>query len=109
MSNPGNHALVFGATGLLGWAVVEQLLSDYPNAGSFSRVTAVSNRPVKASDTMWPSGWPGSPELQLVSGVNLQDDHVEEQLREKVVAMDRVTHVFYFGASLRTRGIGTDH
>lgn len=97
MSNQENHALVFGATGLLGWAVVDQLLSGYPNAGSFSRVTAVSNRPVKASDTMWSSGSSGSPELQLVSGVNLQEDHVEEQLREKVVAMDTVTHVFYFG------------
>lgn len=98
MSDTENHALVFGATGLLGWAVVDQLLSGYPNTGSFSRVTAVSNRAVKASDTMWSSGSSGSPELQLVSGVNLQEDHVEEQLREKVLAMDTVTHVFYFGA-----------
>ena len=97
MSKSDNQALAFGATGLLGWAVVDQLLSGYPHAGSFTRVTAVSNRPVNAADTMWPSGSPENPELELVSGINLQRDDVTEQLRNKVSAIDKVTHVFYFG------------
>ncbi|KAF5660141.1 hypothetical protein FHETE_9114 [Fusarium heterosporum] len=49
-----NHALVFGATGLIGWAVVNQLLSAYPAPQTFASVTAVSNRPVDATRTLWP-------------------------------------------------------
>ncbi|KAG7124844.1 hypothetical protein HYQ44_020175 [Verticillium longisporum] len=40
-----NHALVFGAAGLLGWAAVDQLLFEYPAPQTFSQVTAVANRP----------------------------------------------------------------
>ncbi|KAK7421634.1 hypothetical protein QQX98_002101 [Neonectria punicea] len=84
-----HHALVFGATGLLGWAVVDQLLAHSP---PFASVTAVSNRPVAASDARWPP----SSSLRLVSGVDLRDDALADQLRREVDDIARVTHVFYF-------------
>lgn len=99
--NRENHALVFGATGLIGWAVVDQLLSGYPDAGSFSKVTAVSNRPFNASDTLWPSDTPERPKLQVVSGVDLQSEDLTSQIRLKVSGVDSVTHVFYFGGLLK--------
>ncbi|KIL86113.1 hypothetical protein FAVG1_10509 [Fusarium avenaceum] len=87
-----NHALVFGATGLIGWAVVNQLLSSYPAPQTFASVTAVSNRPVDASRTFWPGG----SEVQTVSGVNLQSEDVTGQLSKKIDGVERTTHVFYF-------------
>lgn len=97
MENQENHALVFGATGLIGWAVVDQLLSGYPDAGLFSKVTAVSNRPFDASDTLWPNETLERPKLQVVSGVDLQSHDLTSQMRQKVSGVDSVTHIIYFG------------
>ena len=97
MSNPQNHAIVFGATGLIGWAAVNQLLSNYPEAGAFASVTAVSNRPIDANRTFWPKQSDPKPSLQLVSGIDLKSGDLEAQLKEKVAGIDKVTHVFYFG------------
>ncbi|KAF4467194.1 sirq [Fusarium albosuccineum] len=96
MSDSQNHALVFGATGLIGWAVVDQLLSSYPTPTAFASVIGVSNRLVDASRTFWPEESDTRPDLQLVSGVNLQSDDVTGQLKEKVPGIERTTHVFYF-------------
>ncbi|KAL5333215.1 hypothetical protein BJX70DRAFT_381772 [Aspergillus crustosus] len=93
-----SHAIVFGAAGLLGWATLNQLLSSYPSSNSFSRVTAVLNRPVSESDLCLPSG-PDRPLLQIASGVDLlrgTGDDLAEQLREKVPDARGITHVFYF-------------
>ncbi|KPM39743.1 hypothetical protein AK830_g6809 [Neonectria ditissima] len=91
MTDASHHALVFGATGLVGWAVVDQLLAS--SAAPFASVTAVSNRPVTAADARWPSSAAG---LRLVSGVDLRDDALADQLRREVDDIVRVTHVFYF-------------
>ncbi|KAI5455960.1 hypothetical protein BGZ63DRAFT_397180 [Mariannaea sp. PMI_226] len=99
MSDHERHALVFGATGLIGWAVVDQLLSRYPAASPFSSVTAISNRPVSDSNSFWtkPDGDHESPTLRLVSGINLGNDDLTAQLRDRVGGdLGRVTHVFYF-------------
>ncbi|WAO87245.1 Hypothetical protein NCS54_00454900 [Fusarium falciforme] len=96
MSNSQNHALVFGATGLVGWAVADQLLSGYPTSTTFASVTGVSNRPVDASRTFWPEESDKRPELQLVSGVDLKSDVVLDQLREKIPYIEKTTYVFYF-------------
>lgn len=100
MAGKSNHALVFGASGNVGWGVVDQLLSNYPAPGIFSQVTALVNRPLKLEDSCWPIGQATSPELQLVSGVNLVEGTVEsiaDLLRSKVKDIENVTHVFYFG------------
>ncbi|KND91800.1 hypothetical protein TOPH_03463 [Tolypocladium ophioglossoides CBS 100239] len=94
-----NHAIVFGAAGLLGWSVVNQLLSNYPSADSFSQVTAVINRPVSEPDLHLPKPSPERPGFQVVSGVNLLQgtgDDLAGQLKDKVPSAEKITHVFYF-------------
>jgi len=84
---PGAHELVFGASGLAGWGVVDQLLENYPAEGTFSKVTALVNRPFSVAESYWPSPSPSRPKLELVSNVNLAEGTVEEftaLLKEKV-------------------------
>ncbi|CAO1602992.1 MAG: hypothetical protein LQ349_005949 [Xanthoria aureola] len=108
MKEKGKHALVFGASGLIGWAIIDQLLSNYPSPGTFAKVTALVNRPLDIQDSFWPleanrplnvQGSPEQPELQLVSGINLANGTVQsvtELLQTKVKGIEHVTHVFYF-------------
>ncbi len=100
MDEKGKHALVFGASGLIGWGVVDQLLSNYPTQGTFAKVTALVNRPLDVRDSFWPLESPRRPDLQLVSGINLADVTVQsatELLQTKVKGIEDVTHAFYFG------------
>ena len=94
-----NHAIVYGASGIIGWAVVDQLLSSYAHADAnpFSKVTAVTNRPLNPSETYWPEGGSHRPDLQLVSGVDLRGG--VEALKKTVADIKTVTHVFYLGIS----------
>ncbi|TFK47055.1 hypothetical protein OE88DRAFT_1739080 [Heliocybe sulcata] len=99
MSDNNHHALVLGASGLAGWAVVDELLSNYPSEGTFAKVTALVNRPLKAEDTYWPLPSADRPKLQLVDGVDLTRETPEEfakVLLGKGVDMGSVTHVYYF-------------
>ncbi|TDZ53974.1 Short chain dehydrogenase sirQ [Colletotrichum trifolii] len=94
-----NHAIVFGAAGLLGWATVEQLLSQHPHEGSFDKVTAVTNRPLTEPEFHWPISSDSCPELEIVSGVDLvkiSAEDLAQQLRSKATNIENVTHVFYF-------------
>jgi nucleoside-diphosphate-sugar epimerase len=100
-----NHALVFGASGLAGWAVVDQLLRNYPAKGAFGKVTALVNRPLKLERSFWSLDIPERPELQLVDGINLVSGSPEEfleALQKKVKGMEDVTHVYYFGEGSRS-------
>lgn len=101
-SPTGAHALVFGASGLAGWGVVDQLLSNYPAQGTFSQVTALVNRPFNVADSYWPSPSPSRPKLQLVPHVDLLKgpvDHFTAFLKREVGDIENVTHAFYFGVS----------
>ena len=96
------HALVFGATGITGWAVVNQLLSDYPQSATFSRVTAICNRPISMKETLWPD----NAKLNLVSGIDLlkgSQEELEKVLRDRVTAINTVSHV-YFHCTYRDSG-----
>lgn len=101
MEKESNHAIVYGASGLIGWALVDQLLNAYPEAGSFSKVTAVTNRPLNASESHWPE--PGDlhrPDLQLVSNVDLRRGYgglLANSLKQVVDDVESVTHVYYLG------------
>lgn len=100
MSTEPSHALIFGASGVAGWGLVNELLKNYPKEGTFSKVIAVVNRALKFEDTYWPPPSATRPELKLVSGINLLNGTVEEfaeKLEEKVVDMKTITHAFYFG------------
>jgi nucleoside-diphosphate-sugar epimerase len=96
------HALVIGASGIIGWSVVNQLLQPYPSPSPFHKVTALVNRPLKLVDSFWPSSAPDRPKLVLASGVNLlcEDAEFEKLLKEKVDDVTSISHVFYFGKLL---------
>ncbi|CEL09747.1 hypothetical protein ASPCAL12877 [Aspergillus calidoustus] len=89
------HALVFGASGITGWAAVNALLSDYPTPDTFQRVTALTNRPLSAEDALWPA----SKKLNIVSGLDLlagDQATLEDTMLERVPSIDTVSHVYFF-------------
>jgi hypothetical protein len=92
------HALVFGGSGITGWAITNQILKGYPTPDAFAKVTALTNRPLKSEDTLWPE----SEKLQLVTGIDLLTEQgqegLEAELKSKITDMDTVSHVFFFGA-----------
>lgn len=92
----GNHALIFGASGITGWAIVDQILKGYPSPNQFSRVTALTNRPLKLEDTLWPKS-----DKLLLTTANLMheggQEGLEKELKAHVKDIDTVTHVYFFG------------
>lgn len=93
MNDNSNVALVFGASGISGWAVTKNLLS-YPSANTFSRIIALTNRPRLLSECRLPH----DPRLELYSGVNLRGS-LEKVLAEMgaVPNLNKVTHMYYCG------------
>ncbi|KAL4934214.1 uncharacterized protein BDV17DRAFT_278540 [Aspergillus undulatus] len=83
-------ALVFGASGISGWAVTTCALS-YPTPTTFDRVIGLTNRPLPLER----SGLPPDPRLELHSGVMFP-------LQEKVRNLEDVTHVYYLAYSNAT-------
>ena len=100
MDEASNHAVVFGASGLIGWALVDQLLGSYAHSGSFSKVTAITNRALSRSETYWPKSH--RPDLQLVSGIDLRQGDgttLAHSLKQVVQDVENVTHIYYLGMS----------
>ncbi len=89
----GNHALVYGASGITGWAIVNAILEGYPDAGAFEKVTALTNRPLSPVAAIWPK----SDKLQVVSGIDLGKDGVQEDMKKRIKDVDTVSHVYFFG------------
>lgn len=96
------HALVLGASGISGWAVLNQLRT-YPSSDFWSRITGTTNRPFSFKQARIPE----EERIKLVHGIDLTADvkQVEKQLREKVVDIDTVTHVFFTGKDLPSRKV----
>jgi len=91
----GNHALIYGASGISGWAIVNAILNGYPSKDAFSRVTAMVNRPLTREMALWPD----DPRLQIVSGVDLvkgTQEELEKQIKEKVKDVETVTQVYFY-------------
>lgn len=104
MSLSEEHALVFGASGLIGWAVVDELLSSHPPDGISHRVTAVTNRPITAESCSWHVSSSTSARLNIVSGVDLstnKKDDLLELLKRRIPDVETVTHLYYFGMCVR--------
>lgn len=102
MADNSKKALIFGASGLIGWGVADVLLSGYPAKGVFSDVTIAVNRPVSEPDLLFPQA-PEGPRLQIAAGVDLRNatpQSLAAQLKEKVTDIEKITHVFYFGRIL---------
>ncbi|KAF2155424.1 hypothetical protein K461DRAFT_292283 [Myriangium duriaei CBS 260.36] len=86
------HALIFGASGVSGWAIATQAL-HYPSKDSFARVTALTNRPISPSEARLPD----DPRLQLASGIDLTGSvsSIVSGLKSKVKDISSVSHVFF--------------
>lgn len=94
-------ALIFGASGVTGWAFVNEILHDYPKKGTWSKVHALTNRPLKQNDSLWPK----DDRLNIVSGIDLLKGTQEELETEiaKIEGVKDVTHVYYLGAYPRKK------
>jgi nucleoside-diphosphate-sugar epimerase len=89
-------ALIFGASGVSGWAFVNEILNDYPRKGIWDSVYALTNRPLSQKTAMWPD----DPRLHLVSGIDLLEgsqEDLEDKLKSKIKGVKQVTHVYYLG------------
>lgn len=95
-----HHAVVFGASGILGWAVVNEILLNYPTKGTYSKVSALTNRPLSIKNSLWPEPAEDVPKLSVISGIDLTKytfEQLTEILKSKINDISTVTHVFYFG------------
>ena len=95
-SSKPKHAIIFGSSGVSGWALVNELLHDYPQKGIWDRVTALTNRPLDRKTTLWHD----DPRLNLVSGVDLlqgSQEELDETMKSKIPDIHTVTHVYYYG------------
>ncbi|KAJ5697819.1 hypothetical protein N7488_011503 [Penicillium malachiteum] len=91
----GKNALVFGASGITGWAIVNAILNDYPSPEILSRVNALTNRPLPPDVAQWPQ----SEKLNVVSGLDLLRGNqvdLERSLKERVPEIEKTTHVYFF-------------
>ncbi|KZV65065.1 hypothetical protein PENSPDRAFT_638847 [Peniophora sp. CONT] len=90
MSSTERVALIFGASGISGWAITRELLR-YPTPTTFSKVIALSNRPLNPTVTQL-----SDPRLTYAHGVDLTQpaEAVVKLLKEKVPDIGKVTNVF---------------
>jgi hypothetical protein len=88
------HALIFGASGISGNSLCNELLV-YPSRDTFSKITGLTNRPLSIKDALLPN----DPRLELVSGIDLSDplEEVKKLLKKDVKDVQNVTHVFFMG------------
>lgn len=96
MGSSQNVALVFGASGISGWAVAKNCLS-YPSTETFRRVIALTNRPRSQKEC----GLPDDDRIELYSGINLRGslDEVLKGMMENIPHLEEVTHMYYCGMS----------
>ncbi|KAF2810070.1 uncharacterized protein BDZ99DRAFT_570697 [Mytilinidion resinicola] len=95
MAPTGNHALIFGASGITGWAIVNAILNGYPTKDAFAKVTALVNRPLSREVAQWPD----DPRLQIITGINLlkgTQEELEKEIKEKVPGVETVNQVFFY-------------
>lgn len=81
------HALVMGASGSAGWALVDELLKGY---GDFGSVSALVNRPL----TLEGAGWTPSADcsLQIISAVDLT--RAGDDWCHRVDNISKISHIF---------------
>ena len=103
MSKEIRRALVFGASGITGWAVLQEAL-QYPEPNTFESIIGLTNRPLSKSEAFLPD----DRRLALYAGIDLSVGvkAVVERL-EQVEGIEEVTHVFFLGMiSLVSHGVG---
>jgi hypothetical protein len=95
-SKTGFHALVFGASGITGWAITNSALS-YPTSNTFSRVVGLTSRPLSPEA----SGFPSDARLQLYPGLDLSQgtETISEYLKT-IKNVEQITHVYFAGMKI---------
>lgn len=86
-----HQALVFGASGITGWALTNAALS-YPTATAFKRVVGLTNRPLSVEE----AGLPQDPRLHLYPGLDLSKD--SQSITDYLSTIDNIgetTHVYF--------------
>lgn len=88
------HALIFGASGISGWSILNQA-RNYPSSSTFSRITGLTNRPFSLEQAQLPE----DERIQIVPGIDLTKsvDEVAHLLKQKVPNVESVSHVFFTG------------
>ena len=89
-----SHALVFGASGISGWAILNEI-TTYPTPTAFARITGLSNRPLTIEQAYLPQ----DSRLRLINGVDLTKpvSEVVQMLEDKVEDAQTISHVFFTG------------
>jgi hypothetical protein len=89
------RALVFGASGITGWGIVQEALT-YPTPTTFDKVIGLTNRPLTKAEALLPE----DERMVLYSGINLSAgvEAVQASLSQ-IEGIGGVSHV-YFGGKL---------
>ena len=84
------RALIFGASGITGWAIMNSALAC-PSPNTFELIVGLTHRPLSAADSQLPQ----DPRIELYSGINLSKrDTVIEKLKQ-VREIEKITHVYF--------------
>lgn len=86
-------ALVFGASGITGWAILREAL-NYPKPSTFRKIIGLTNRPLDRSKSFLPE----DDRLVIVAGVDLTAavDDVAAKLAD-IDGIEDVTDVYFAG------------
>lgn len=79
-----------------GWAMVNEILNDYPEKGIWGGVVALTNRPLSLEQSQWPR----DSRLSIVSGVDIlagSQQDLENTLKARVPEIGLITHMIYLG------------
>jgi len=87
---PGLTALVFGASGVTGHALLKALLA-HQGSPSFARVIGLTNRPLSSAIAQLPK----DQRLELYSGCDLLDREKSLLQLQHIPGIGDVTHVYY--------------
>jgi hypothetical protein len=87
---PPLTALVFGASGITGHAILKSLLT-YPTPTTFARIIGLTNRPLTTAD----SHLDADQRVELYSGIDLLDREKSLLQLQHVPGIQQVTHVYY--------------
>ena len=86
------QALVFGASGISGWAIVRECVLS----GEFNRTVAITKRPLEALAFLLTED--KTKTIEVLSGVDLTKDVDSVIQRVKAIEdIDKITHVYYTG------------
>lgn len=87
-----SHALIFGASGISGWALLNEI-TTYPTPTTFAKITGLTNRRLSLEQAYLPQ----DSRLNLVNGIDLTKrvSEVVRMLKEKVDDAQTISHVFF--------------